>query len=219
MGRGGDWGFPHDLTTVEALGQRDYTLWFGSYPPLEAPDELPSPADDVADYYAEYHPSSMGLLLGERQVNGYSPLGHRYLREHLPIDDQGNFGDTGAELFAAVDPTTGLTWLELLRVDQVITQLGPRDVLLQAELDNSWRRVAEGHHTATYRRAPYELPGLVSYAAPGVEVGPQETCRLQNSRECVTVTGNGPGPGPGRIVFARLWFPGYSATLDGRPVD
>jgi hypothetical protein len=217
IGRGADWGYPHDLTTVEAMSQRDYTLWFGNYPPLVEPDELPSPADDVADFYAEYHPSSTGLLGGDRQVNGYSPLGHRYLREHVPLDDHGNFGDTGAELFAAVDPETGLTWLELLRVDQVITQLGPRDALLQSELGASWRRVAEGQHTATYRRAPYDLPGLLSYAAPGVEVGGQETCRLRHSRECVDVAVT--GDEAGRVVFARLWFPGYSATLDGEPVD
>jgi hypothetical protein len=216
MARGVDWGFPHDLTTVEPLTGEDYTLWFGNYAPLESPGELPSPAPGAAGFYAEYHPSSTGLLLGERQVNGYSPLAHRFLREHLPIDDHGNFGDTGAELFTAEDPETGLTWLELLRVDQVISQLGPRDADLQEALDESWRRVAEGAYTATYRRAAYDLPGLLSYAAPGVDVG-AGACPLGHSRECVDVTVS--GDEPGRVVFARLWFPGYSATLDGQPVD
>lgn len=217
MARGYDWGFPHDLTTVEPLSQRDYTLWFGSYAPLDRPGELPSPVDDVADFYAEYRPSSTGLLVGERQVNGYSPLAHRFLREHVPIDDHGNFGDTGAERFAAVDPGTGLTWLELLRVDQVVAVLGPRDQLLQEVLDDSWKRVDEGRHTATYRHAPYDLPGLVSYTAPGTEVAARDDCPLRHSHECVDVTVA--GDDPGRVVFARLWFPGYSATLDGEPVD
>jgi hypothetical protein len=217
MARGVDWGFPHDLTAVDPLSREDYTLWFGNYPPLVEPDELPSPADDVAAFYEEYRASSMGLLVGDRQVNGYSPLAHRFLREHLPIDDQGNFGDTGAELFTAVDPATGLPWLDLLRVDQVVALLGPRDALLGASLDASWQRVAEGSYTATYRRAPYDLPGLVSYAAPPVAVAPREACPVQHSRECVDVSVS--GDAPGRIVFARLWFPGYAATLDGEPVD
>jgi hypothetical protein len=217
MARGLDWGFPHDLTTLEPLSQDDYTLWYGNYPPLVEPDELPSPAPDVADFYDEYRASSMGLLVGERQINGYSPLAHRFLREHLPIDDQGNFGDTGAELFTAVDPATGLSWLELLRVDQVVALLGPRDELLQDTLDDSWRRVAEGEHTATYRRAPYELPGLLSYAAPTVDVGAEEACRLRHSRECVDVANR--GDDAARLVFARLWFPGYSATVDGEEID
>ncbi|MGY1706323.1 hypothetical protein ACI79C_17295 [Geodermatophilus sp. SYSU D00697] len=218
MARGADWGFPHDLSTVQSLSQRDYTLWYGSYPPLADPTELPSPVDEVADFYAEYRPSSTGLLTGDRQVNGYSPLAHRYLREHVPLDDQGNFDDEeDAQAFTAVDPETGLTWLELLRVDQVIAVFGPADVLLAGELDDSWRRVGEGEHTSIYRRAPYDLPGLVSYAAPGVDVAAGESCRLQHSRECVGVTVA--GDDPGRVVFARLWFPGYSATLDGEPVD
>ena len=146
-----------------------------------SPDELPSPADDVADFYAEYHPSSMGLLVGERQVNGYSPLAHRFLREHLPIDDHGNFGDTGAERFTAVDPETGLTWLELLRVDQVVALLGPRDASLQQSLDDSWRRVAEGRHTADLPPRPVRPAGP---ACPTPRPGPsrstaQEACRLQ----------------------------------------
>jgi hypothetical protein len=214
--RGVDWGFPNDLRTVEALSQRDYTLWFGAGPPLTASGEVPSPAA-AAGYYREYHPSSMGLMVGDRSVNGYSPLGDRYLQAHVPLDDQGNFGNTGAEKFTAIDPSTGLTWLELLRVDQIVADLGPRDDQVKGLLDDTWQRVSQGRYTATYRRASYDLPGLVSYAAPGVTVGTQEPCRLQNSHECVDVSVT--GRQPGRVVFARLWFPGYSATVGGKPVD
>jgi hypothetical protein len=217
MGRGSDWGFPNDLSTVPTLSQRDYTLFYGTVPPLAHPEELPSPAPGAAGYYAEYHASSMGLLAGDRTINGYSPIGDRFLREHVPLDDQGNFAETGAQKFTAVDPRTGLTWLDLLRVDQIITDLGPRDQQLRQDLDADWTRVSQGRYTATYRRTPYRLPGLVSYAAPGVQVGARETCRERNSRECVDVTVT--GDAPGRVVFARLWFPGYSATLDGKPVD
>ncbi|WP_158545932.1 hypothetical protein [Blastococcus sp. TF02A-30] len=215
MARGFDWGFPQEPGALETLSREDYTLWYGSYAPLEAPGELPSPAPQAEQYYEEYRPSSTGLLTGDRQINGYSPLAHRFLREHVPLDDHGNFGDSGAELFTSVDGGTGLTWLELLRVDQVVAQHGPRDVQLAEELDGSWRRTSIGEHTSTYRRAPYRLPGLVSYAAPGVEIEDRESCRRQHSRECVRVSG---GDG-GRVVFARLWFPGYTATFAGRPVD
>jgi hypothetical protein len=95
--------------------------------------------------------------------------------------------------------------------------LGPRDALVGEVLDDSWRRVAEGRHTATYRRAPYDLPGLVSYASPGTQVDAREGCPLRHSHECVDVAVT--GEDSGRVVFARLWFPGYSATLDGEPVD
>jgi hypothetical protein len=217
MGRGLDWGMPHDASVMQRLSADDYTLFYGNYPPLEEPDELPSPAPDVEDFYRVYHPSGMGLVAGNRQINGYSPLGHRFFREHFPIDDQGNFADSGAEQFAAVDPSTGATWLELFRVDQVISLLGPRDEQLREELDGPWQRVDETEHTAVYQRPGYDLPGLVSHVDPGVEASAVERdCPWRHSRECVRVAA---GDDEARVVFARLWFPGYSASLDGEPLE
>lgn len=218
IGRGLDWGFPSDLKTVPRLSQQDYTLFYGSYPPLAAPERLPSPSTQVQvrQYYAEYHPSSMGLMVGDREVNGYSPIGYRPFRERFPMDDQGNFGDTGAQEFTARDPETGLSWLEMLRVDQVISQLGPRDEQLTRLLGGKWTRVGQGQHTATYRHPAYQWPGLVSYASAGTQVATVPGCPLRHSTECVQVTA--PPSGAATLVFARLWFPGYSATLDGAPL-
>lgn len=218
VGRGLDWGFPSDLSTVPRLSQQDYTLFYGSYPPLKAPDQLPSPSEqaDVQQYYREYHASSMGLLVGDREVNGYSPLGYRSFQDRFPMDDQGNFGPEGADRFTAQDPETGVSWLEMLRVDQVITQLGPRDKQLTQLLGAPWTRYSEGRMMATYRHPAYSLPGLVSYAAPGTQVAQVAGCPLRHSTECTQVTS--PALGPGRVVFARLWFPGYSASLDGVPL-
>jgi len=218
IGRGLDWGFPDDLSAAPRLSQKDYTLFYGSYPGLTAPDRLPSPAlaPGIQQYYREYHPSSMGLLVGDREINGYSPLGYRSFRDRFPMDDQGNFGDTGAERFSAVDPDSGLSWLEMLRVDQVITQLGPRDDQLRSMLGFPWTRVRQGQMTATYRHPAYALPGLISYVSSGTVVTALAECPKRHSTECVRV--EAPSSGLGRVVFARLWFPGYSASLDGVPI-
>ncbi len=201
QGRGFDTGFPHDLTTLEPVSREDYTLFHGSYAPVEA--------------YSEFRPATTGLMVGDRQVNGYSSLGNRYLRTFLAIDDQGNLALGAPARFTAVDAATGLSWLELLRVDQVVALLGPYDDDARASLDPAvWRR-EQGTYTATYRRAAaYPLPGLVSWTSKAVDVtGP--ACERTALRECLRVA----APDGGQVQFARLLLPGYRATLDGKELE
>ncbi|RBY89807.1 hypothetical protein [Blastococcus sp. TF02A-26] len=218
--RGADRGLPSSQSDFQTLSREDYTLWYGTHPQFlyggetgEGVEEVPQ--EFLDGFYAEYHPSSTGLIAGDRSVNGYSPLAHRFLLEHVPFDDQGNMPPDAAQSFLAEDPETGLTWLELLRVDQVVAPLGPRDDALRPLLDDGWERVP-GEYTAAYQRDPYELPGLLSSVSPEVTVAAESRCPQRNSRECVEVTVD---DAPGRVVFARLWFPGYRATLDGQPID
>lgn len=207
VGRGVDWGFPHDVTTVPALSSSDYTLFYGNY--------LPGGAGLAG--FREFHPSTMGLTVGDRQVNGYSSLGNRLFRRWFPIDDQGNFQIGGAAQFTQVDPVSGLQKLELLRVDQVITLLGPMEADLRSVIGDRWERVAAGQFAATYRHEPYEPPGLISWVSPGVSVGDVPTCEPTHTRECVTLDND--AGSTGEVVFARLWMPGYRATLNGEAVE
>jgi hypothetical protein len=209
-GRGIDTGFPGRIGGLEPVSRQDYTLFYGSY--------LPPEVDDSA--YEQYRPATTGVMVGDRQVNGYSSLGNRHLRRFLPIGDQGDFRPGTAEVFAdARDPRTGTPFLELLRVDQVVALQGIFDDELRDELDpDAWTRTVTGPDTVAYRHEPYALPGLVSYAKPGLGVEPVDTadCDAGSSKECLRIEPS--GAGEGRVVFARLWYPGYRATLDGVPV-
>jgi hypothetical protein len=203
-GRGRDHGFPHELATLEPVSLTDYTLFYGSY--------LPDGTNP--DVYSEYRYSTTGLMVGDRQVNGYSSLGNQYLRTFLPFDDQGTLEPGDAELFTGTDPATGEPWLDLLRVDQVVALRGPFDTELRRLLDPStWRRVP-GRFTAAYQRAPFAQPGLVSHTTAGVEVS-DGSCPTTARRECVRVD----APDGGTVRFARVWLPGYSASLDGTPLE
>ena len=152
-------------------------------------------------------------MVGDRQVNGYSSLGNRHLRSFLPIDDQGNFAPGSAARFTGTDPATGRPWLELLRVDRIVALHGPWDDELRGLLDPAvWQR-QDQRYTAVYRHAPYAEPGLVSWRGPGVDAT-GGGCPTAPDRECVRVD----SPAGGTVQFARLWLPGYTASLDGAPV-
>lgn len=209
-GRGVDYRFPTDLSTLPVLSQDDYTLFYGTY----VSDQI----DDAQGFYEEYRPAGTGLMVGDRQINGYSPIGHSAFRERFPMDDQGNF-DHGDARFTARDPLTGLQFLELFRVDQIIALKGPWTDDLRRNLGEGWERQPRRRYTTVWRHEPYALPGLVSYAAPGTTVSPGTSpgCEATGAlRECNRV--RTPPDRRGRVVFARLWFPGYTATLDGEPL-
>lgn len=204
-GRGIDWGFPHQVSSLRPVSGKDYTLFYGNYFP-------PGVGESG---YREYRFATTGLTIGDRQINGYSSVGNKVFRRIFGIDDQGNFPPGAAASFTAVDPQTGIQILELFRVDQIVALRGPMDEELRAALGPGWRRDPTGEVSAVYRHAPYPLPGLVSYVSPGVRLG-ESACRPTHTRECVRVEASGEAAGEGgRVVFARLWVPGYHATLNG----
>jgi hypothetical protein len=203
-GRGRDHGIPARLDALVPVGAQDRTLFYGVYASPGTPDS----------WYREYRPATTPALWGDRAVNGYSSLGNRHLRTFLDIDDQGNLQPGAAQRFAGRDPGTGVAWLDLLRVDQVVALRGPWDEELLDELDPAvWRRTVQ-QHTSVYRREAPALPGWVSWTSPGT--GVQEgSCPRRAQRECLVVQ----APDGGRLLLARLWLPGWSAELDGEPVD
>lgn len=204
--RGVDWLTPEKRSGFPDLGRAPnrYTLFFGHYVPA-----LPYPEAHYA-----FRPASLGLLTNMRSVNGYTSLGHAGYRQWLRMD-HGNLVKYRAEAAKKIferDPETGARIADLLGIDQIIALKGEMSDLITANKPVDWVIAKKNDITTTYHAPPAAepLPGTVSWLTKGVTIkGLSES--PTEERMAITTPDAG-----GKIIFARIWWPGFHADLDGR---
>ncbi|MEK7990311.1 MAG: hypothetical protein VSS52_004840 [Thiotrichaceae bacterium] len=207
-GRGVDWGIPSDSNTVNSLGRENYTLFYGHYVDSNA---IPNP-------HLEYRVATTALLGNDRSINGYTPIGHKGFREILKISNHGNFEELCADTLFEIDSKTQLSHAELMRVDRIIALKGSWAIDIEQHITDKFALKKTAAHTLTFDYInEYSYPGLVSWISPSTIIEEEMACKFKQTQECLNVT-NTPAEG-GEIIFARLWFPGYSAYLDGKKLD
>ncbi len=165
--------------------------------------------------FAEHQSGSIPLLDGRQSINGYSPVGHGGLGRMFCMDDFGGTCPAALERLLDHDSATGVPLADLMRVDRVLLGMrDPRSRALSARL-TGWNRASDGRFITVFERRLRELPGTVSYVPRGVQV--RAAVRRGATRERIELMAAPDSPG-GQLVFARLWWPGYRATLNGVPV-
>jgi hypothetical protein len=150
-------------------------------------------------------------------VNLYTAVGHQRFSSLLCIRWEGSTCPSAMTDLFAVDPSTGLTYADLMGLDRVVLT---RHTFPDAPAQGApagWRFAGNGDPLAWVleRSTPRPAqPGRV-VASPGVTV--TNAAPSRDTAESMTVS----SPGGGPVVFSRLLWPGYTATLDGRsaPVD
>jgi hypothetical protein len=203
-GRGVDWNVPAVRSEYSSLGYAEggYLLFNGGY--------LGSQKK-----HREFRPATTGLIWNDKIVNGYSPLGNKFFRQKISISDHGNITSwkmtrKGMEFFE-VDPVTGLELLELMKVSRIISFKGKWGANMNDAASDSWK-VDEKEHTFVFNHRPYDYPGHISWLDKGIEI--VKVVKQQHRTEQYLIRNN--TPSEGRIVFARLWWPGYRATINGK---
>ena len=190
--------FPHYQGVTLQLGQR-------------------TPVTTLAQADATWHSLVFGnyaRTLGLSYVNAYTAVGHQKFSSLLCIRWEGGTCQNAQKALFAHDPSTGLTYADLMGLDRVvlIKHAFPRAPERGAPL--GWHFVEKADPLAWIleRNAPrLAQPGRV-VASPGVTV--TQAAPSSDTAESMTVSSTSGGS----VVFSRLLWPGYTATLDGRPV-
>jgi hypothetical protein len=151
---------------------------------------------------------------GIESIGSYSGIGFLEFNDELCIDYR---GATCPEAFDRLWDATGdgvrAPLIDALRVSTLVIQ---RSLLPEAARETppqGWRVLdSTPVRTVWVREQPLEGDGRVSWVSPEVEVLADAS---SPRRETVRYRSDGPG----RMLFARLAWPGYTATVDGRPVD
>ncbi|MET9213532.1 MULTISPECIES: glycosyltransferase family protein [unclassified Nocardia] len=149
-------------------------------------------------------------------VNGYTPTGHFYFGELLCMRwDSSVCPDAYRRMFAP-ESTTGRTLVDLMLLDRVVLQKALFPEAGNQPAPTGWHFVRYPDHERyiwVLERdggAVSTVNGRVS-ALRGVSATSLTEADMSSTLRVSSADG-------GRIVFARLAWPGYRATLDGKPI-
>jgi hypothetical protein len=161
--------------------------------------------------FTELPHSNTPLLLGAAVVGGYSPMPARGFQA-LCMQPRGTTCPEAAARLARPDPETGASTLDLARVVRVATEKGARADAFAAAAGPGWTRRG-GAAAELFERVgggPV-LPGTLSAGPAGFRVGAAAE-GAASGRYAVA------SPEGGRVVWARAWYPGYTASWNGAPL-
>ncbi|SNS01830.1 hypothetical protein SAMN06893096_101381 [Geodermatophilus pulveris] len=153
------------------------------------------------------------LMSGRESIVRYSGMGFEEFYAALCMGYRGQVCPEALDRALAPVEGTGVPLVDLLRVQTLVLDARLFPGPAAGPPPAGWSlAVRDGLRTVWVREPVVGYGGRLSWASPGVEVLAD---RSTATRESVTVDADAPGS----LVFARLAWPGYRATLDGEPVE
>jgi hypothetical protein len=151
---------------------------------------------------------------GVSTVTSYSGIGFREFTAELCMDYR---GATCPEAFDRVwqpaGPGFDVPLVDAMEVSTLVVQRSLRPDVAALEPPPGWRVALETPVRVVWvRDQPLDDEGRVSWASSGTDVlADSATAQREEVRYRASE--------PGRLLFARLTWPGYTATVDGRPAE
>lgn len=155
---------------------------------------------------------NLPAALERESITRYSGIGFRAFGDALCMDYKGqSCPEVWERLQSEVDGTGG-TLLDALRVETVVVQKAGFPRLARTDPPDGWSTVAEDDVRVVWRRdAPLPFPGRVSGVSDDLAVSDSEATETSERVRVVSPVG-------GQLTFARLAWPGYTATADGAAI-
>ena len=141
----------------------------------------------------------------------YSGISFRDFSDALCMDYKGVVcPDVYPRLWTLV-PDSSSQFIDAMRVETLVLQRAVFGEVIEQGPPEGWSAVESADIRAVWvRDEPFTLPGRVSGISGTLEVTDGS---MTEHQEVVSVTG------AGVLTFARLNWPGYTATIDGNPVE
>ncbi|VFA95320.1 Predicted membrane protein [Nocardia farcinica] len=149
-------------------------------------------------------------------VNGYTPTGYFYFGELLCMRwDSSVCPDAYRRVFAP-EPSTGRPLVDLMKVDRVVLQRALFPDVPNQPAPDGWKWVDQPGHER-YIAVLERIDGPVSTVNGRIAHTRNATATSIDETDTTSRVRVSAEQG-GQVVFARLGWPGYRATLNGTPV-
>ncbi|WP_246011789.1 YfhO family protein [Nocardia mexicana] len=154
--------------------------------------------------------------IGLDYVNAYSPIGHRWFSDMLCMGWNGSTCPDAYRRAFTTEPTTGRTIVDLMKVDRVVLQRAQYPDARNHPAPPGWNWIDyPGHERYIWVLERVTGPISTHKGLPADTRGVTATSVARDSFTSHLRVSSDTG---GRVVFARLAWPGYRATLNGHDI-
>ena len=204
-----DWNFPSDVERAQAefMESEGWTLQ------LADTGLIPDEERNLAGAWDSLVAANYARGLDLDYVNAYTPLGFKAFREPFCMSELGTTCVDARDTVFSREPTTGLVYADLLAVDRVVLQRRQFPKAAGEPAPAGWQQTAVDAVVVVLERTRDDgrSPGGVALSE---DVALAET-QVEDRSVSATVT----SVQGGSVVFSRLAWPGYEATLGGRSLS
>lgn len=171
------------------------------------------PPDQAALARHTFFFGNVALLHGSPSVVSYTGMGYRAFRDALCLNYLGSSCAQGWARVTEPTPLAGRDLLDLMRVRTAVLQ---RTLVERPVVPPGWEVTrSDAVATVLHRTAPLPWPhGRLSFAPTSVRV--DQDVAADDQHEVLRF--HKPAGAGDRLVFARLAWPGYAASVNGRAV-
>jgi hypothetical protein len=205
---------PYYFPTSVAQQQANYANRYHGEILQIANTTIIGPPNQPREAWRDLVPGNLYRTAHVDSINAYTGIGFRSFSNALCLNYAGLACANAYPALWRPEAGTTTPLADFLRLDTVVVQ---RKLIDNPQVPNGWQ-VTERNDRITVLQRQHPVPwpaGRLSWASPGVRVTANST--PDDRDETVNFT-SGPQQAPGRLIFARLAWPGYQATVDNRPV-